>query len=128
MSSSIHALNIGIIVVPLCTVTRALGRPCAGHTSHQQSGCCPGSGTPATVCHRADGGADQGAHHRALHTGIGGRLISIRTTNLPLGKLPADRIVLAELIEVLAGARQHHDTRTRGQGGTRPEEQCCPQG
>jgi hypothetical protein len=62
---------------------------------------------------------DQRAYGRTFHAAIDGGLIGIATADLHAGKLPAFTVIETELIEILAGAGQHHHTGTGWHGRAR---------
>lgn len=110
----VHALHISRVVLPLQCSGRALCRAYARCAAKQQTGtrayACTLMSSQQGAGRRTDGGADYGARHSALHSGVRGR----SSANSILRKLPARRIVGAELVEVLSGARHHCDAGTGG--------------
>lgn len=110
----VHALNVGVVVLPLCAIGRLLGTVGAGNAAEDQSGA--GADTGALLA--ADGCTCCSANHCsdrcAADSGLLCALLGRATACLLQRILTADGFIHAEIIEAAATARQHHDRRAGG--------------
>jgi len=71
----------------------------------------------------ASRGTHNGTHGSAFHAAVDGDLIGISPADLLERILSANRIIRAELIEILAGAGHHQDARSVRHGRARAQYQ-----
>src|SRR6266699_6227906 len=119
----IHALDVGVVVAPLEAVRGSFSRACPGRRAEEKpaarSRCRAAS--PAERCTRR--GTYDGAHRGALRGAVGGYIRRRATSDLHVGELAALDVVVAELVEALARARQHHDAGTLGHAHARAQQE-----
>src|SRR6185312_14737998 len=111
MALRVHALLVVDVVALLQRVTRGLRSTRAGErpAGETDAGAHPGARIAAEQSARCR--ADRGADDGALYRGVVGRLGRRGAADLRGCVLAAIVIVIAELIEALAGAGQHHHAR-----------------
>ncbi len=114
MPFGVHALNVRVVVLPLCAIGRLLGAVGADNAAEDQprAGADPGALLTAdgSACCGTNDGADCGAANGRLLSALLGRTAAC----LFNGVLAADGVIHAEIIEAAATARQHHDRRAGG--------------
>jgi hypothetical protein len=99
VSLRVHALDVGIVVLPLGAIGGTLGSACASHTSDHQPG-TSAHASPFVAAYRCTG--DSTYHrtdNRTAHSGIVCRLIIRRTAHLAVRELPAFALIPTELIK-----------------------------
>ncbi len=117
-----------MVVLPLGAISGALSRARPGHAADHQPGPRANAGPTASAERSTRSRTDEGTDHGTPHAGIDSRLIGCRAAHLILRVLSAFDIVAAEIIEVLAGARQRHHARAGRHARTSAEQQDARQG
>jgi hypothetical protein len=121
MPFCIHALDEGIVVTTLGSVSGTLCSARASHAPEHQ----PGASTHASARLPTDGGTrnrtDDSADSSATHTRINARPVG--STRLLLGVLATVGVVVAKLLKTLSAARQGHDAGACWRSDTADKQQ-----
>jgi hypothetical protein len=129
MTFRVHALHVRIVVTALQAVRRRLCRTGARQAARSEAGSGAHSGTVTAVDGSTQCGTQKRAHCCAFRAGILSDRIGGRAAHLLMGELTARAIIEAELIEILAGARQcHHAGPCRDSDASGQREQSGDQG
>ena len=98
MSLGVHALNIGVVVLPLAAITGTARRIRTDRTTHQQTRSSTNS-RALTAANRSTGnGANRRTNSSTADGRLIGRLLAGPSTDLSQGKVTTNIIVSTEAI------------------------------
>ena len=100
MPLSVHALDVGIVVLLLGTDPRTARRIATDGTAQQQSGAGTDGGAVPAAANRRTGHCTHRRTNRSTgHGGLPGGLFSRPPTDLDMGELAAQRIIVTETLQ-----------------------------
>jgi len=108
----VHALNVGLIILTLRTITGTPVSLCTDNAAEQQSNARTDPGALVPADGRSGYGANGRPDDRAAHTWIVNQ-----ATYLLRGILAALQLIPAEIAVILPGSRQSHQARTGRHAG-----------
>lgn len=119
MPARVHALNVGIVVLPLAPVT-GCSSGIDPHCAADQQTSAGANGSPlAATNRRTSRCTDRCANHRTTGSSLIRHLLAAAATNLPQGKITAGMVVIAKALHRLPGTGQDHDIRSAGHDAAR---------